>query len=311
MKPLQIESARTLADAGAINHVRVVATPNGLCVEINGTFMVATRTKQTRYFAKADTCFSWLREMGINRVHEVDLTHWDTDESQPESGLSGVLAFWKLSVAAVIGNEWMRLVENVKSLSGNGRHAEALIVANRALQLAEDELEPDHPDIAVLLNSLATEHYALKQFDQAEPLYRRALHIAEKGYDPNDVFVAMCLNNLAESCDALGRLDDTEPMYLRALNICEKDSESDQSMVAVILTNLASQYGKKGSIEQAIQLGKRALEIWIGLPGIRLRKPLGHAVTLDLLASLYRQSNQGDKATPLEKLSASIRSKHK
>lgn len=311
MKPLQIESARTLADAGAINHVRVVASSEGLYVEVNKTFTVANRTKQTRYFAKADTCFSWLREMGISRIHEVDLSHWGVDEEPTIPGLSGVLAFWNFSVSAVIGSEWMRHFKKVESLHNKGRHAEALIVANQALQLAEEALEPDHPDIAVLLNGLAIEHYALKQFDQAEPLYRRAMTIAEKRFDPNDPFVATCLNNLAESCDALGRSDETESLYLRALEMCEKDSESDQSMVAVILTNLASLYAKQSSAEQAVQLGERALEIWVDLPGLRLHKPLGQAVTLDLLAALYRQSNRDGEALSLEKQAADIRSKWK
>ena len=311
MKPLQIESARTLADAGAVNHVRVVASADGLYVEINRTFTVANRTKQTRYFAKADTCFSWLREMGISHIHEVDLTHWGIDEEPAITGLAGVLAFWRFSVSSVIGSEWMRLAKRVESLSKKGRHAEAIILANQSLQLAEEELELDHPDIAVLLNSLAIEHYALKQFDQAQPLYKRALVIAEKAHHPDDPFIGTCLNNLAESCDAMGLSDQTEPMYLRALAICEKDPDPDKSAMAIILTNLASLYAKQGSTEQAVQLCERALEIWVDLPGLRLHKPLGNALTLDVLAALYRQSNRDGEALSLEKQAASIRSKRK
>ena len=220
MKPLQIEGARALADAAAINHVRVVAAKMGLFVEINRTFTVANRTKQTRYFAKADTCFSWLREMGISRIHEVDLTQWGVDDKPPIPGLSGIVAFWKLSVSAVIGSEWIRLVKKVESLSNKGRHAEAIIAAKLALQQAEDTLEPDHPDIAVLLNCLANQHFALEQYEQAEPLYKRALAIAEKKLGPDDPFVGMCLNNLAEAYDAQEKSEQTEPMYLRALTIC-------------------------------------------------------------------------------------------
>ncbi len=75
-KPLQIEGVRALADAGAINHIRVVACGEGLYVEINDTFTVANRLKQTRYFAKSDTCFGWLRELGVCHIHAVDLTEW-------------------------------------------------------------------------------------------------------------------------------------------------------------------------------------------------------------------------------------------
>lgn len=82
-KPLQIEGARALVDAGAVSHVRVIASPEGLFVEINGVFTVATRLKQTRYFAKSDTCFSWLREMGISHIDEVDLALWGTEKPPP------------------------------------------------------------------------------------------------------------------------------------------------------------------------------------------------------------------------------------
>ncbi len=311
MKPLQIEGARALADAGAVNHVRVVASAAGLHVEINRAFTVANRTKQIRYFAKADTCFSWLREMGISRIHEVDLTRWGADEKPVIPGLSGVLAFWKFSVSTVIGSEWVRRAEKVESLSKKGRHAEALIAANQALQLAEDELEPDHPDIAVLLNCLGIEHHALEQFEQAEPLYKRALAIAEKALGPDDPFVGTCLNNLAEACDAQGKSDQTEAMYLRALAICEQDTDSDQSVVAIILTNLASLYAHQRSYEQAEQLCERALEIWNGISGILLPKPPDTAFTLEVLADVYRQTGRAEEAVALEKRAAAIDARKK
>lgn len=65
-----------MVDAGAVRHVRVVATREGLCVEINRAFAVANRAKRARFFAKADTCFSWLRQIGVTRIDEVDLTAW-------------------------------------------------------------------------------------------------------------------------------------------------------------------------------------------------------------------------------------------
>ena len=311
MKPLQIEGARTLADAGAVSHVRVVASADGLYVEINRAFTVANRTKQTRYFAKADTCFSWLREMGISHIHEVDLTHWGADEMPAIPVLAGVLAFWKFSVSAVIGSEWMRLATKVESLSNKGRHAEALIYANQALQLAEESLDPDHPDLAVLLNSLAIEHHALEQFDQAEPLYKRALDIAERALGPDDPFVGNCLNNLAEACDAQGRSDQTEAMYLRALAIAEGAPDPDDSDVAIILTNLASLYASKGSYEQAEQLCNRALEIWRDTSGLLGPKDPDTAFTLEVLADLYRETGREEEAAKLEKRASTIKARRR
>lgn len=307
MKPLQIEGARALADAGAINHVRLVATSVGLFVEINRTFTVANRLKQTRYFAKADTCFSWLREMGIRHVHEVDLADWGSESKPAMPGLDKVLAFWKFSVSGVIGEEWMRLANKAESLSLKGRHAEALIAAKQALTLAEDSLAPDDANIAVLLNGLAIEHYALLQFDEAEPLYRRALAIAEKSFGPDAPFVGNCLNNLAEAYDALGKSELTEGMYLRALSICEKGTDSeDNADEATILTNLASLYSRREDYLQAEPLYKRALEIWDELSGLLGKKHPNAVLTLDGLMELYRKTDREEKAVPLEKRAAKI-----
>ena len=74
LKPLPIEGARLLGEAGAISHVRVAASAVGFTVEINRQFVVATRQKETRYFSRVDTCCSWLREIGVKRIDEVDLS---------------------------------------------------------------------------------------------------------------------------------------------------------------------------------------------------------------------------------------------
>lgn len=76
-KPLKLEGVRALAQAGAIQRVQVIATRDGLRVEFNDTFYVATREDRPRFFTKADTCISWLRELGITKIDEFDLTHWN------------------------------------------------------------------------------------------------------------------------------------------------------------------------------------------------------------------------------------------
>jgi len=42
-------------------------------VEINRQFIFATRDKEARHFSRADTCLSWLREIGVKKVDEVDI----------------------------------------------------------------------------------------------------------------------------------------------------------------------------------------------------------------------------------------------
>lgn len=306
MKLLQIEGARALADAAAINHVRIVANAKGLFVEINRSFTVANRIKQPRYFAKADTCFTWLRDIGVGTVNEVDLTDWGISQKQPVPALSKVLTICKFALS---GAEWVRLSNKAESLSQKGKHAEAMIEARQALQMAEDELAPDHPDLAMLLNSLATQHYALGQFADAEPLYKRALDIAEKSFSLDDPFIGRYLNNLAETCDALGKSEQTEGMYLRALAICEKDSDADRSEVATILTNLASLYSRQANYGQAEPLYKKAQEIWDDYSGWLGGKHPNTVLTLEGLAMLYRKTGRDKQAAKLENRAAAMRAR--
>jgi hypothetical protein len=175
MKPLLIEGARAIGDAGAIKHVRVVASAEGLYVEINRTFTVANRKKETRHFAKADTCFSWLHEIGVRSIAEVDLTHWGAEPGLGTRGFSMIRSAGRSLIASVVGSEWARLANKAESLSEKGQAAEALLVAKQALQMVEDALEPNHIDRAVVMNCVARHHTVLGQFVEAEPLFRRSL----------------------------------------------------------------------------------------------------------------------------------------
>ena len=213
-------------------------------------------------------------------------------------------------VASVVGSEWARLANKAESLSEKGQHAEAVLIAKQALQMAEETLEPTHIDRAVLMNCVARQLAALGQFVEAEPLFRRSLEIAEKVLGPDDLWVGVSLNELAEVCDAQGKADETESMYLRALTICEKKRGDelgldprhvDRSFEATIATNLASLYLRQEHFDQAESLYKRAEKIWRDYSGLLGKKHPNTALTLKGLAKLYRKTGREEKATKLEK----------
>jgi len=79
-----------------------------------------------------------------------------------------------------------------------GRYDRAVVVAKKALQVAEQAGEFNHPDVAMSLNNLAELYRTQGQYAQAEPLYKRSLAIWEKALGPDHPDVAMSLNNLGE-----------------------------------------------------------------------------------------------------------------
>ena len=65
-----------------------------------------------------------------------------------------------------------------------GQYAEAEPLLQRALQIREKALGPEHPDVATSLNNLAVLYRAQGRYAEAEPLYQRALKIREKALGP-------------------------------------------------------------------------------------------------------------------------------
>src|ERR1017187_1219989 len=94
-------------------------------------------------------------------------------------------------------SEWERLNAEAISLYKQGHYDQAVVAEKKALQLAEQNLGPDHPTVATVLNNLARAYDEQGQYAQAEPLYKRSLAIWEKALGPDHPFVATSLNNLA------------------------------------------------------------------------------------------------------------------
>ena len=117
------------------------------------------------------------------------------------------------------GNEWDTLNQEAKELYRTGKYDRAVVVAKKALEVAEKNVDPNHPDVARSLNNLAAYYYTQGQYAQAEPLYKRALAILEKALGPNHPDVATSLENLAALCRATKRDEEAETLEQRAARI--------------------------------------------------------------------------------------------
>ena len=75
------------------------------------------------------------------------------------------------------GIEWDILNEEVKELYRTGKYGRAVVVTKKALEVAEETVGPDHPDVATSLNNLAGLYRAINRDKEAEPLEDRAARI--------------------------------------------------------------------------------------------------------------------------------------
>ena len=181
-------------------------------------------------------------------------------------------------------------------LVDRAQYEQAEPLYRRALEILEQALGHNHPQVATALNDLAILYYEQGKYKQAEPLYRRALEIWEQAYGSRHPNVAYPLNGLANLYREQGKYEQVEPLYRRALEIWEQVYRSGHPNVAYPLKGLAELYREQGKYEQAEPLYQRALEIWE-----QVYRPDDHRVAYPLngLANLYREQGKYEQAEPL------------
>jgi tetratricopeptide (TPR) repeat protein len=75
------------------------------------------------------------------------------------------------------GIDWDTLNKEVMDPYRAGKYDQAVAVAQKALQVAEQNVGPDHPDVARSLENLAALYRATKRDTEAEGLEARAKKI--------------------------------------------------------------------------------------------------------------------------------------
>ncbi len=104
-----------------------------------------------------------------------------------------------LTYAQGAGIEWDLLNKEVMELYSAGNYDHAVIVAQKALRVAEQN--GGSGDVATSLNNLAQLYDTQGDYAKAEPLYKRSLAILEKALGSDHPGVATSLNNLAALYD--------------------------------------------------------------------------------------------------------------
>ncbi|WP_199307335.1 tetratricopeptide repeat protein [Alkalinema sp. FACHB-956] len=185
-----------------------------------------------------------------------------------------------------------------------GRYGEAEPLFQRALQIREAQLGPDHPDTATSLNNLALSYRSMGRYGEAEPLYQRALQIREAQLGPDHPDTATSLNNIAALYDFIGHYGEAEPLYQRALQIREAQLGPDHADTATSLNNMAVLYRSTGRYGEAEPLYQRALQIREAQLG---PDHPDTATSLNNIAELYRSMGRYGEAEPLYQRALQIR----
>jgi len=194
-------------------------------------------------------------------------------------------------------NEYGMLLEAL------ARYGEAEPLYREALTIDEARYGPDHPEVAIRLNNLASLLDGTNRPDEAEPLYRRALAIDEASYGPDHPMVAILLNNLARLLQDTNRLVEAEQLVRRALTIGEASYGPDHPAVANRLNNLAGILKQTNRPDEAEPLLQRALAIDEASYGPDHPTV---ATRLNNLAGILQHTSRQDEAEPLYRRALAI-----
>ena len=192
--------------------------------------------------------------------------------------------------------------ESIKLL-GARKYDEALPLLERALEIRENILGPNHRDIAFTINNLAALFMNKGMYSKAEPLLQRALVIKEKVMGPEHPSVATSLSYLGSLYQIRGEYVKAEPIFERALRIYQKALGQDHPNVGITFNNLALLYYDKGDYTKAEPLLQHALVIKEKVVGPNHYLVAG---SLHNLALLYYDKGDYAKAEPLFQRALSI-----
>jgi CHAT domain-containing protein/tetratricopeptide (TPR) repeat protein len=216
--------------------------------------------------------------------------------------LIGIVIFAGVSAYAIYAsrmkdvNEINGLNKQVATLREQGKHAESVELANRAVGLAEKAHGVDHPIVAAALANLAAVYRALARYGEARRAFDRALAIRETALGPEHPDVATSLNDLALLHREQGRFSEALPMFRRSLAIREKALGPKHKEVATSLNNVALVLRALNRNDEAEPLYLRAISIIDTTLGPEHRENFAQVLNL---AGLYRSQARFAEAEQL------------
>jgi tetratricopeptide (TPR) repeat protein len=159
--------------------------------------------------------------------------------------------------------EKLRKPENISTaldhLAGvygiQGRYAEAIPLAERALAEEKRVVKADDPTLANVLGTLGSYYHGAGRDAEAEPLLLRSVAIAQKAmqHDPNlfsDLMFSGNLTLLATLYRDRGRLAEAEQLYLESVNLTQTLVGPDHGTLMQGLIDLGARLpsGRRGSV---------------------------------------------------------------
>jgi len=193
-------------------------------------------------------------------------------------------------------DETHRLSTQVLNLDIQEKYGDAVTTAERALEIGEKELGPDHAYVGYLLNQLAFSELNKGDYAKALQQYQRALTINQKALGTEHPQTVESIRELGVTYGLSNQFDKGEELLQQALQITEKIFGSDHPSLAQSLLALAGLHLRRSDLarsEQEFQQAIAIIEKNSGAESVSLE------IALNNLGMLYNSRKEYDRAEPL------------
>ncbi|CAF1291173.1 unnamed protein product [Adineta ricciae] len=142
-----------------------------------------------------------------------------------------------------------------------GQHEEAIILYQKALELQQQSLPSNHPDVAKSYNNIGAVYSSMGDYSRALSSHEQALNIRQQSLPSNHPDVASSYGNIGTVYRHMGDYSRALSSYEQALNIRQQSLPSNHPDVASSYGNIGNVYRHMGDYSRALSSYEQALNI--------------------------------------------------
>ncbi|CAF1311807.1 unnamed protein product [Adineta steineri] len=142
-----------------------------------------------------------------------------------------------------------------------GDYEKAIWYYEKALEIRQETLPPNHPDFAQSYNNIGMVYGEMGEYPKALSFYEKSLEIQQKTLPSNHSDLATSYNNIGLVYKNLGEYSKALSYYETAFEIWQRTLSSNHPSLAASYNNIAMVYSTLGEYSKALSLYEKVIEI--------------------------------------------------
>ena len=155
----------------------------------------------------------------------------------------------------LLSSAWMRQ-------GRSGRYTKAIWFYERALEIFQRTLPPNHILLATSYNNIGEVHYKMVEYFKALSFYEKAFKIYQKTLPPNHPVLGICYNNIGLAYKNIREYSKALSFFEIVLVTRQKTLPTNHPDVATTYSNIGATYMYMGQYSRALLCLVRALDIF-------------------------------------------------